>query len=154
PASQTTAGYYRLNAIATAPGYALSGEMADPNFVTDTEHTLPVQMPRGQTVRGRLLDTAGRPAVGRRGEGIGLQRDRPDGVLVLYHEPPVTIPGWPEAVTTDEKGEFTLRDIGPETQVTFQTHDERFAPQWFRLKTGKEENAQATDFTLPPARVF
>jgi RNA polymerase sigma factor (sigma-70 family) len=151
---QTTAEHYRLTALASAPGYALSSHMADPATVTASEHTLPLQLIRGQAVRVRLIDQDGQPARRVRVHVLGMARDGPPGVLVLYYQPPVPLPGWPGPVTTDDDGQFTLRDIGPQTQVHLQVRDERFAVQWLSFRTGKQQQPQPVVLSLSPARIL
>ncbi|HJZ55043.1 MAG TPA: sigma-70 family RNA polymerase sigma factor [Gemmataceae bacterium] len=151
---QTTAGHYRLTALATAPGFALSSEMADPATVTASEHTLSLQLVRGHSVRVRLVDQAGQPASRVPVHVLGMSRGGDAGLFVLYYQPPVPLPGWPDSITTDEEGCFTLRDIGPQTQISFQVRDERFATEWLRFQTQKQERAEPVVLTLTPARTF
>src|SRR5262249_54279835 len=131
---QTTAEHYRLTLLATAPGYAPGCNLADPATVTASEHTISARLGSGQTVRGRLLDPARRPARGVQVHVLGLSSPT---LLVQTDEPLTGLPGWPGTVTTDDDGYFTLRDIAPQTQVTLQVRDERFARQWLRFRTGQ-----------------
>jgi hypothetical protein len=71
-----------------------------------------------------------------------MVRGDPGGVFLHYSEPPVRLPGWPESVTTDEQGYFTLEGVGPETDLYLQVRDERFATQWLTLKTAKAGHAE------------
>src|SRR5262249_2953119 len=85
---------------------------------------------------------------------LGLTRDHPGGVLVQYPAPPVPLPGWPGPVTTDDRGEFTLHDIAPDTQVSLQVRDERFALDWLRFRTPKGPQAQPVECSLSPPRTL
>jgi hypothetical protein len=128
--------------------------MADPATVTAREHTLPLQLIRGQALRGRLLDPTGQPARRVQLHVLGVARNSPPGVLVLYHEPPVPLPGWPGPVRTDDDGYFILRDIAPQTQITCQVRDERFATQWLIFRAGKDGRAQPEMLSLSPPRTL
>ncbi len=151
---QATGEHYRLNAIASAPGFALSSSMADPGRVTASEHSLPVQLVPAQSIRARLIDQKGHPAGGVEIHVLGMARGGASGVFLHYSEPPVPLPGWPNPVTTDDEGYFTLHGIGPHTQTYLQVRDVRFATQWLTLSTGMTEKAEATVLRALPPRVL
>jgi RNA polymerase sigma factor (sigma-70 family) len=151
---QVPPDHYRLTAVATAPGHALSSHTVDPATVTAGAHSFPLQLAPVQTVRGRLVDHAGRSAERVELHVLGLRREGPAGVFMQYSAPPVPIPGWPEPVTTDERGNFTLAAIAADTQVFLQVRDERFAPSWLVVRTGKDEHPAPVTLILAPARVL
>ncbi|HYT90950.1 MAG TPA: sigma-70 family RNA polymerase sigma factor, partial [Gemmataceae bacterium] len=94
---QTTAAHYRLTALATAPGYALTSRMVDHYRVTAPEHTVPLTLVRARDVRGRLVDLQGAPAAGVRVHVLGISRGEPGAVFFQFGEPPVRLPGWPDS---------------------------------------------------------
>jgi RNA polymerase sigma factor (sigma-70 family) len=149
---QTTAGHYRLTVYASAPGHAFSSAMADPAAITASEHTLPLQLVRGQTVRIQLVDRQGQPARHVQVHVLGQVRNGPAGLHALYRKPPVPLPGWPDRIVTDDNGCCTFRDVGPLTRITLRVQDERFATEWLNLVTGKEEQRQPTVLTLSQPR--
>lgn len=152
---QTTLINYRLTAVAFAPGYALSGCMAPPPTITAPEHDLPIQLARGHTVRCRLVDQEGRGAPRVRVQLLGMARPDPPGwVHVLYYDPPVPLPGWPDPIVSDDDGFFDLPGIGVQTQVTLQVRDERFATQWLGFRTGAKERAEPFVLPLASARAL
>jgi RNA polymerase sigma factor (sigma-70 family) len=154
-AEQTTADANSLAAVALVPGYAPAGRGAEPTTVTATEHTLPIRVVRGQTVRARLVGPDGRPAAGVRVHLLGLYRNvNPGGISVRFHEPPPPGTGWPDPVTTDDGGNFTLTDVAPGTRVSLLVRDERFAPQWLELQTGPTERADPVLLPLAPVRTL
>jgi RNA polymerase sigma factor (sigma-70 family) len=136
---QAAPDHHRFTALAVAPGHALSGHTADPATVAAGELTFPLQLAPAQSVRGRLVDHAGRPAEKVQVHVLGLRRVGPTGVFLQCAVPPVPIPGWPDPVTTDERGNFTFSGLAADTQVSLQVRDERFAPAWFTLRTWKNE---------------
>jgi hypothetical protein len=151
---QTSADHFRLTTVAAAPGCALSGQMADPATATAEARTVAFQLPAGFTVRGRVVDHTGQPARRVQLHVVGLNRAGPTGVFILYHTPPATVPGWPASPTTDDGGDFTLRDMGPDTQITLQARDERYATTWLTLTTGKQERRDPVTLTLSAPRVL
>jgi RNA polymerase sigma factor (sigma-70 family) len=151
---QTTHAHFLLTVLASAPGFAPSTHTADPQTITAPEHDLPVQLIRGLTVRGRLVDPAGKPASGVQVHVLGMERTVPPYVSIVYHEPPVPLPGWPDQIVTDAAGNFTIRDVGPDTKLLLQVRDERFATEWLDLRAGKVERAEPTVLRLSPPRVM
>jgi RNA polymerase sigma factor (sigma-70 family) len=154
---QTTHMYSRLTVYASAPGFATSTRTAEPYTVTAPEHDLSVRLIRGHTVRGRLLTSDGKPAGGVQLHVVGMDRagsSNASVMLVVYHEPPVPLPGWPDPVTTDDEGNFTLQNIGPDSKLFLQVRDERFGTQALRLRTGLIERTKPLVLTLSPPRTL
>jgi hypothetical protein len=151
---QTTAAHYRLTALATAPGYALTSRMEDPSRVMDSEHLVPLQLVPTRDVRGRLVDLQGAPAADVRVHVLGMSRAEPSGVFFQFAEPPVHLPGWPDSALTDADGYFTLRGLCPATVVSLQVRDERFATQWLTLTTTETGRTQPAVLPLMPPRIL
>jgi RNA polymerase sigma factor (sigma-70 family) len=151
---QTTAWNYRLTVVAGAPGYALGSRAADPTTTTHSDHTIPVQLVRGHAVRVQFADPEGRPVTGASVNVAGMSRNGPAGLLMIRYGAESRLPGWPEPTITDSDGCITLRDVGPETDVLLHVHDERFAPDWHRFRTGAEESPDPVRLPLASARVL
>lgn len=153
-ATQTTAENFRLTALATAPGYAPGSRAAEPALIADDEHTLPVFLGRGRAVGVRLLDPAGRPAAGVRVHLVGVFRNAQPGVYAYFDEPPDVGPGWHDPGTTDAAGTVTLRDLAPGTDATLRVRDDRFAPQWVRVRVPPAGGADPVEARLEPVRTL
>ena len=122
---QTSYSNYRLTVIATAPGYAASTRMADPNAIAEPEHTLALQLVRGHAVRVRFVDPTGQPVRRAKVHLMGMARNGPPGVLLYHYEPANNLSTWPGPFVTDDDGCITLRDIGRKriSSPRFTTND-------------------------------
>ena len=151
---QTTAWNYRLTSVASAPGHALSSRAADPTTTTHSEHTIPLVLTRGHAVRVRFVDPDGRAVSGATVRVAGMSRDGPAGLLIIRYDMATPLPGWPEPAVTDADGCVTLKDVGPNTEVLLDVHDDRFARDWLRIRTGNEQAAEPIQLSLAPACVL
>lgn len=151
---QTTAWNYRLTAVASAPGHALSSRAADPTTTTHTDHTIPLVLTRGHAVRVKFVDPDGRAVSGATVRVAGMSRDGPAGLLIIRYDVATPLPGWPEPAVTDADGCVTLHDVGPNTDVLLQVHDDRFARDWHRVRTGNEPATEPNQLSLTPACVL
>jgi hypothetical protein len=98
-----------------------------------------VRLSKAETVRGRLLDAAGKPA-----KGVTLRVARLGNVAfdpVAAGRPTDDLPGWPGLVISDAEGRFELSGIGPSEMVSFRVEDDRFAPHSIALTPGKAEDS-------------
>jgi RNA polymerase sigma factor (sigma-70 family) len=149
---QTTTIHNRLTALASVPGFALSSVELNTPTITASEHKLDeIRLVRGTVARALVLDPDGRPARGVKIHVLGMQRNAPQ-LGILYHEPPVPIPGWPGPITTDAEGYLNIPDVVAGTKVTCQVRDdERFATDWLAFTT-PDTKAQPPVLKLSPPR--
>jgi RNA polymerase sigma factor (sigma-70 family) len=163
--------HYGVTLVASAPGYAPSWITIAPR---EDYRALRFDLQAGHAVRGRLVDVKGTAAgrvqvhvVGlvKRGVGNGGKVVRPQkikgsdpfspvaGTQVLrFRRPPAGLDAWPAPVTTDEAGQFLLRDVGPNCEIDLQVDDARFAPQWLVIRTGAGQRKAPVTFTLERGR--
>jgi protocatechuate 3,4-dioxygenase beta subunit len=94
--------------------------------LVDRRQDCTVRLRAGRTIRGRVLDTAGRPVPGLRVHLVGV----PDDANGTYFPSRVPAPAaWPTAATADREGRFTFANIPVDaTALTFDIPDERVAP--------------------------
>jgi hypothetical protein len=144
---QTGQYHSRPMVLAAAPGYALTPVGLDR---LSRKHVVEADLLPALSARGRLVGPKGEPARRVCVRLIGMSRDKKFDVL--FPTPPGPLPGWPDPVTTDDDGRFTLTGLGPNLRVVLEVADERYATQRFFLYTGPQERAEATTLSLAPAR--
>jgi RNA polymerase sigma factor (sigma-70 family) len=138
---------YGVALIAASPGHGLGWYALTPG---QSRGEFECRLEAGKVVRGRLVDARGNPAARVRFHVAGLNHTAPGSRALRFPEPPAGLHPWPAPVTTDERGQFVLRDVGPDWEIDFQVRDERFAPQWLVLKAG----AGPATFSLAPRRTL
>jgi RNA polymerase sigma factor (sigma-70 family) len=106
---------------------------------------------RDHTVRGRLVDAGGRPAVGVTARVIQLAPKDPQRGFVQFPESGAggDLPG---PVTTDGEGGFEVHGLLPNCRVELRVQDDRFAPQFLTLTTGTGDQTDAGPLRLAPRR--
>jgi beta-lactamase regulating signal transducer with metallopeptidase domain len=101
--------YARAEVLASAPGTGLAWQTLD---LEARQVDMPLVLPAEQPIRGRLLDTEGRPAAGVRVLTclIRASKSGSDGPILfpVVGTPPAA---WPQPVTTDEQGRFTIANV-------------------------------------------
>jgi protocatechuate 3,4-dioxygenase beta subunit len=132
--------------VGSAPGYGIA--------LVELDHAAPrqdveIKLGRERVVRGRLIDLQGQPAPGATVRAVwpspAFARDWFDRPLDEL------LPFWPAPATTDDKGRFLLRGLGPE-KVTLEARGGRFAPQYLGAETASPEGGGAVTLSLVAAR--
>src|SRR5207253_2537785 len=125
-----------------------------------------VRLSQEQVVHGRLVDLQGQPAPGARiqvtviaGQFPGKKQNRIQlgGSMIieqLYanYPDPQNPPSWPEPVTTDAQGRFSLHGLARDWSVTVKVQHDRFAPQYLEIKAQEWANGESITRALAPAR--
>jgi Sigma-70, region 4 len=142
-------GKYVVALIVARPGYALDAHLLTPG---QTQNQFVCRLHAGHAVHGRILDARGNPASHVEVHVASLHPKGQAANVLRFLAPAVGLRPWPAPVTTDDQGDFLLRDAGPDQEIELQIRDERFAPQWLVLPTGAEENAKPLTFVLAPRR--
>jgi protocatechuate 3,4-dioxygenase beta subunit len=142
---------YGVSLLAAAPGYGPSWYTLSPS---EGLNEVECRLDPGRVVRGRLLDAQGVPARGVRVYVAGLVKRGTAAPVLRFSRPPKGLSPWPAPVTTDDAGQFLIRDVGPGCDLNLQVLDERFAPQWLVLKTGPNEATEPVTFALEPRRTL
>src|SRR5581483_5667120 len=89
------------------------------------------------------------------GYAPGSRNAEPTSVADAEHTLPVFLgPGRPDPGTADERGVVTVRDVAPGTDLTLQVRDDRYAPQWLRLRVPPEGQDDPAEWKLSPPRVL
>ena len=144
-----------MYALAAAPGFGLGWAELNANA---GEPTVEIRLLPEQVIRGKLFDVNGQPApkvkleiwsVGRPTK-IGMF----DGVSIGSARVPDALRNWPQPVTTDDQGRFTLAGIGRDVTVGIHVNDGRFAGQNFGIATDNHDGAKEFSQTLQPATII
>jgi RNA polymerase sigma factor (sigma-70 family) len=153
PAAAMTRSH-ELSIVATAPGHGLSWEWV-PLAETRWEFTL--RLPVEKVIQGRLIDLQAQPAKKVKlfvSQVAAAAKNRiclPTSPLAEY---PEKLACWPESITTDDDGRFSLRGFGKDTAVTLVVASDRFAHQTVVVSaSGAGKPDAPTDFEavlLPP----
>jgi RNA polymerase sigma factor (sigma-70 family) len=138
-------------ALAAAPGHGLAWQPLSP-FAKEAETV--IRLPPEQVVRGRLIDIQGQPAAGVKVHVAWLGK-RPGGKHrgLWVTDNCRGLAQWPGPVTTDARGRFTLRGLGPDLGVRLEIRDEPFGHQWLEFQTNPKGAAKDVLLTVAPARV-
>jgi hypothetical protein len=138
-------------ALAAAPGYGLAWQPVSP-FAKEAETV--IRLPPEQVLRGRLIDIQGQPAGGVKVQVVWLGK-RPGGKHrgLWVTDKCRGLTQWPGPVTTDARGRFTLRGLGPDLGVRLEIRDEPFGHQWLEFQTDPKGAAKDVVLTLAPVRV-
>ena len=116
-------------------------------------------------IHGRLFDVQGRPVpdvmisvsqlipVGLP-RVLNLSRVRAEGIVYFWWTDANDFPAWPQPVTTDAEGRFTVRGVGRNARVSFTARHPRFALQRFEVETDRNAESKPLKFALEPAKVI
>jgi protocatechuate 3,4-dioxygenase beta subunit len=144
--SRPAAGTLRqVTLVAAASGHGLAWKRLDPDvWEVDAEVRLYPEHP----VRGRLLDLQGEPAAGVKLHMTRLTRKPGKG----WAEEDLRMPsgGLPlgiDAATTDARGAFTFRGLGPDVKLEVNINDNRYARQ-DGVDIDARDSEQSEDFRL------
>ena len=134
-----------LVAMAGAPGRGLDGASLK---LDATSHDVTITMDPERPIRGRLVDIQGQPA-----RGVTLRIPKVSVRDVGY---PLIEPGspWPGPATTDDRGRFTFRGLGPRAAFEVEVADERFARQDLKFEAGDDGRAAEKTLALAPAQTI
>jgi RNA polymerase sigma factor (sigma-70 family) len=118
---------------------------------TPSQETL-VRLALEKTVRGRLLDVQGQPAVGVR-VSLTLLSDKParkGGGAIVYVFPLEGIPTWPSPATTDKDGKFVMAGLSSDLDGGLDIDGKEFTPAHAQIGADRNE----VNLTLAPARIL
>jgi RNA polymerase sigma factor (sigma-70 family) len=149
--------YASACALARAAGHGLARADFDPDAARPEVR---LRLPREQAVHGRLIDLQGKGAAGVQVFATALQS--PPAAkqsfyvmsYIIFSEPPQGLPPWPATTTTDARGRFTLRGLGPDWAGTVQARDGRFARQEFEFQPAGSKGAKPLTGALAPAQIL
>ena len=146
-------------AVAVADGFNLGwlpiGEDVESPIVT-------VSLTPEQTIHGRVVDANGKSAPDAKVYVTGIGRSLPGAFEgIQCWTPPSQLPFWPQPVTTDHEGRFTLRGVDRSQILNVQVRDDRFAIDWIQIGLKGEKDTHVTIgpsgeiiLSPPPARIF
>jgi RNA polymerase sigma factor (sigma-70 family) len=154
----TPRDFRRVYALVAAKGFGLGWQrLAQGDKVRSATE---IKLPPEQIIRGRMVDLKGESAAGVKARVIRLLPElagplrpgRPFNDLMrrqgTYQFPEgLSVKdwtGWPEVVTTDAKGRFSLHGFGKGQEVHLVVEDDRFARQELHLPADKEANVSLT----------
>ncbi len=109
-------------------------------------------LPQEEPIRGKFVDSKGKPASDVRFSVRSVQSrvndpGRAEGVFIESPHPPAA---WLPEVNSDEGGRFTIRGVPAGHGVYFEIDDDRFARQGISLNTGAPETRGKYDGTYRP----
>ena len=147
--------FFEVYALAAAPGFGLGWAELNANA---GEPTVEIRLLPEQVIRGKLFDVNGQPAPSVKLQiwsvGHPTQIGTFDGVSLGNAHPPDALRNWPQPVTTDDQGRFTLAGIGHDVTVGISVRDGRFAEQNFRIQTDDRDGPKEFSQTLQTATVI
>ena len=152
--------FHWLHVLAGARGHALAWQRV-PHSDEDGTRKMELRLSAEHVQTGKLIDLQGQPAakvsarvlrVLKIPAGPGRQRgDLFEAAMArqtAYDFPEKLsrkdVPFWPETVTTDDKGRFTLPGFGDGQEVDLVIDDDRFARQEVVVRVGDKEKATLT----------
>src|SRR5207245_5773886 len=71
---------------------------------------------------------------------------------VKFRDPPQDLSSWPEPVTTDAQGRFSLHGLARDWSFTLKVQHDRFAPQYLEIKAQEWAKGEPITRALAPAR--
>jgi hypothetical protein len=110
-----------------------------------------------QPLRGRLFDLQGKPAAGVRVAPVWLSGPGGSPKGFFFLDVPRLAADWPFGpgpATSDRDGRFTLRGLGRELRVDFETKGGGFAGERFEVTPEARKRGKEFRFSLTPARVL
>jgi protocatechuate 3,4-dioxygenase beta subunit len=132
--------------VSSAPGHSLVLHELDHAAL---RQDVVVRLGPERVVRGRLIDLQGQPAA-----GVAVRALWPSPPFArLWFDRPLEdlLPFWPAPATTDDKGRFLLRGLGPD-KVRIETRHARFAPQHLDADTTSPGGEGSVTLSLVGAR--
>ena len=117
----SSAAFWEAHVLATASGYAPA---AQPLGLDHEQCDTLVSLAAEQLLRGRVVDSKGQPAANARMIVLGREGS-------IAEVAPMT--GWPEPVTTDDQGRFTIHGVNTDRGAFVEVADERFARWHFYI---------------------
>ena len=149
----TSAGVFKVYALAVAPGYGLGWADLDPDAEQpDAE----VRLLPEQTLSARLTDISGAPARGVEVRVLKIGRLREGG---LFEGPdmadrPEGIRAWPGPVKSDAEGRIAIPGLGGGLDVTLAVDDLRYARQALEIDHARRAAGREVGLALEPARII
>jgi RNA polymerase sigma factor (sigma-70 family) len=142
--------HFGVSLIAAAPGHAPGWLTLSPR---EDYNEVRCHLETGQAVRGRLVNTRGAPARRVQVHVVGMVKREAGSSVMRFGGPLDGLHSWPASATTDDDGQFILRDVDRQCEMDLQIRDRRFAPQWLILPADTKRPELAT-FTLAPSRTL
>jgi RNA polymerase sigma factor (sigma-70 family) len=133
--------------VATRPGFGF-GWSGGPGGLPLTDLLIGLHPER--TLRGRVLDVEGQPVAGAR---VHVSQADAPGTRGYFNPAPNEVP-WPEPVTTDAEGRFTLPGVGRDVAVRLDVTHERYTPETPDVGAGDKARAGDIPIVLTPARTL
>ncbi len=137
--------------VVTAPGMGAGFENSSGSDQDETT----IRLGPEQVVDGRLIDIRGLPAANVGVYVSELWRKKPK-LSGFSTETPLKelSPSLLRPFSTDAQGRFTLCGLPPDSDVTLQVRDDRFALQDLRIATGATGEATKIVLTLTPSHIL
>ena len=159
PKLSSAAYFNTTNVVAVAAGFNLGWQAIGEDVETSS---VTVSLTAEQTIHGRVLDAKGKPAGRTKVYVTSIGKSLPGGFDgIQCWMPPSQLPFWPQPVTTDDEGRFTLRGVDRSQILYVQVRDDRFAIDWLQIGLAGEKDAHVAispseDVVLspPPAQIF
>jgi RNA polymerase sigma factor (sigma-70 family) len=154
----TALAHGRLTVVAAGEGDGPT--WYDPVGSAAQQNVPPLQLQRGHTVRGRLVDAQGHAAAGVELRVLGLTKDGTSAVsgaqpvALAFPDPGERAGPLPTLVHTDAEGAFEVAGVSSSCEVQLLVRDDRFAPQLLELSTQAGDHTDAGTFRLAPLRTL
>jgi RNA polymerase sigma factor (sigma-70 family) len=142
----------QMRLLAGGKGLGIAWTWLDPKASSaESELRLPAEQP----VCGRIVDLQGEAVAGARVVLTELKHKPAKGEKDQgTWEPPADgLPFGPVTATTDAKGDFAFRGLGPNLAVEMEVHDDRVELHTFTVDTTDKKQAENVKLALPPGRV-
>jgi len=142
-----------FGAVALAPGYGVGWVELDPDA---EEPAADITLRPEQVIEGRLFDVHGEPARNVSitvGSIFRLVDGQAEGPRFSWAHP-VSFLAWPQTVTSDGDGRFTIRGVGRNLQAILSIDDPRFARVRIPVETDNSPNAKQVTRALEPAKII
>ena len=152
--------HFEVGAIAVAPGFGAGWVDLD---VDADQPAVEITLRPEQVIQGRLFDIQGRPVESAlvSVEAMGKVSRRPNSLPTELEGPNFwsgnhtkNVSGWPEPVTTDAGGRFTVRGVGQDLRVLLMVEDRRFARQRIVIDTDSTSESKQVAIAVEPARII
>jgi RNA polymerase sigma factor (sigma-70 family) len=147
----TAAAHFGFSFVATRPGKGLSWQLMTSDA---SRQDLELRLEPSRTIRGRLIDSEGRPAAGVEVRLAGLAKENPRPTSVQLPAPSKGDTGLPAPVVTGAGGEFEIQGVSAGHDVHLLIRDDRFAPQWLVLKRQTGDATDVATLRLAPRRTL
>jgi hypothetical protein len=150
----------RFGVVALASGYGVNWVELDPD---DEQPSAEIALRPERLIHGQLLDLQGQAAAGVEvvlaslalpTMGVRLARREDPGHLLFGPARAKKLGAWPQPVTSDSEGRFTLRGVGSDLQATLIIRDRRYSQERILLKADGGSGPQRLTLSLHPARTL